>query len=305
MLRPDGPRSRRRLAFCSRPVSPPARSTRVAGGGSLITFPTLLALGPAAGAGERHQLGRGEPRLRSPACYGSRTDLADARPATRRPRALLAPAADGGRRHRGRAARCCSRRRSVRSRSWCRSSCSARPRCSPSATPARASSATRARCRHGRQRVGLHVTVGARRRLRRLLRRRARRDAGGRAWTRARTRRLARINALKNAVSAVVGLGTVVAFAVSGPVEWGAVAVLAAGGSARRLRGSPHRPPTPHPRAPRRHRDRGPGCRRGVAGACVAAGDCRLSSVGRTGRSVATTVGLVGMGWDGRGSTDG
>ena len=39
--------------------------------------------------------------------------------------------------------------------------------------------------------------------------------------------RLARINALKNAVSAVVGTGTVVAFAIFGPVDWVAVAVVA------------------------------------------------------------------------------
>jgi uncharacterized protein len=38
---------------------------------------------------------------------------------------------------------------------------------------------------------------------------------------------LARVSALKNAVSAVVGLGTVVAFAIFGPVVWTAVAVLA------------------------------------------------------------------------------
>lgn len=38
---------------------------------------------------------------------------------------------------------------------------------------------------------------------------------------------LTRINALKNAISAVVGVGTVVAFAVFGPVDWRAVAVLA------------------------------------------------------------------------------
>jgi uncharacterized protein len=38
---------------------------------------------------------------------------------------------------------------------------------------------------------------------------------------------LARINALKNAVSAVVGLGTVVAFAILGPVNWAAVAIIA------------------------------------------------------------------------------
>jgi uncharacterized membrane protein YfcA len=38
---------------------------------------------------------------------------------------------------------------------------------------------------------------------------------------------LAHITALKNAVSAVVGLGTVVAFAIFGPVQWAAVAVLA------------------------------------------------------------------------------
>lgn len=38
---------------------------------------------------------------------------------------------------------------------------------------------------------------------------------------------LARVNALKNAVSAVVGLVTVVAFAVFGPVNWADVAVLA------------------------------------------------------------------------------
>jgi hypothetical protein len=37
---------------------------------------------------------------------------------------------------------------------------------------------------------------------------------------------LARVNALKNAVSAVVGLVTVLAFAVFGPVNWAAVAVL-------------------------------------------------------------------------------
>jgi uncharacterized membrane protein YfcA len=38
---------------------------------------------------------------------------------------------------------------------------------------------------------------------------------------------LARINALKNAVTAVVGLGTVVAFALLGPVDWAAVAIVA------------------------------------------------------------------------------
>jgi uncharacterized protein len=38
---------------------------------------------------------------------------------------------------------------------------------------------------------------------------------------------LARINALKNAVQAVVGLGTVVAFALLGPVDWAAVAIVA------------------------------------------------------------------------------
>jgi uncharacterized membrane protein YfcA len=37
---------------------------------------------------------------------------------------------------------------------------------------------------------------------------------------------LARISALKNAISAVVGLVTVVAFAVFGPVHWLSVAVL-------------------------------------------------------------------------------
>jgi uncharacterized membrane protein YfcA len=37
---------------------------------------------------------------------------------------------------------------------------------------------------------------------------------------------LASINALKNAISAVVGLGTVVAFALFGPVNWAAVAIL-------------------------------------------------------------------------------
>ncbi len=38
---------------------------------------------------------------------------------------------------------------------------------------------------------------------------------------------LARINALKNAVSAVVGLVTVVVFALVGPVDWAAVAIVA------------------------------------------------------------------------------
>ena len=38
---------------------------------------------------------------------------------------------------------------------------------------------------------------------------------------------LARVNALKNAISAVVGLVTVVAFAVFGPVDWADVLVLA------------------------------------------------------------------------------
>jgi uncharacterized protein len=37
---------------------------------------------------------------------------------------------------------------------------------------------------------------------------------------------LAHITALKNAISTVVGLGTVVAFALFGPVDWVAVAVL-------------------------------------------------------------------------------
>jgi uncharacterized membrane protein YfcA len=38
---------------------------------------------------------------------------------------------------------------------------------------------------------------------------------------------LARVNALKNAVSAVVGLVTVAAFAILGPVDWAAVAIVA------------------------------------------------------------------------------
>jgi uncharacterized membrane protein YfcA len=38
---------------------------------------------------------------------------------------------------------------------------------------------------------------------------------------------LARISALKNAISTVVGLGTVVAFSIFGPVDWAAVATLA------------------------------------------------------------------------------
>jgi uncharacterized membrane protein YfcA len=37
---------------------------------------------------------------------------------------------------------------------------------------------------------------------------------------------LANVTALKNAISAVVGVGTVVAFAIFGPVDWAAVAVL-------------------------------------------------------------------------------
>ena len=37
---------------------------------------------------------------------------------------------------------------------------------------------------------------------------------------------LARINALKNAVSTVVGFGTVIAFALFGPVDWRSVAIL-------------------------------------------------------------------------------
>ena len=38
---------------------------------------------------------------------------------------------------------------------------------------------------------------------------------------------LARVNAIKNAVSAVVGLGTVLGFALLGPVDWAAVAIVA------------------------------------------------------------------------------
>ncbi|HEX6497900.1 MAG TPA: sulfite exporter TauE/SafE family protein [Micromonosporaceae bacterium] len=38
---------------------------------------------------------------------------------------------------------------------------------------------------------------------------------------------LPRVNALKNAVSAIVGVGTVLAFALFGPVDWVAVAVVA------------------------------------------------------------------------------
>jgi hypothetical protein len=38
---------------------------------------------------------------------------------------------------------------------------------------------------------------------------------------------LARVNALKNAISAVVGLGTVVAFALYASVDWAAAAVVA------------------------------------------------------------------------------
>lgn len=41
--------------------------------------------------------------------------------------------------------------------------------------------------------------------------------------------RLARVNALKNAVSAVIGLGTVLAYGVFGPVDWAAVAALVPG----------------------------------------------------------------------------
>lgn len=38
---------------------------------------------------------------------------------------------------------------------------------------------------------------------------------------------LPKVNALKNAVSAIVGIGTVLAFALFGPVDWAAVAVVA------------------------------------------------------------------------------
>jgi uncharacterized membrane protein YfcA len=38
---------------------------------------------------------------------------------------------------------------------------------------------------------------------------------------------MARVNALKNIISAVVGLATVVAFGIFGPVHWVAVAILA------------------------------------------------------------------------------
>ena len=68
---------------------------------------------------------------------------------------------------------------------------------------------------------------------------------------------LAHITALKNAVSAVVGLGTVVAFAVFGPVDWLAVAVAGPRHRGGRLPGG-----APGPRA---------GCRPGCSARLIVA----------------------------------
>lgn len=195
----------------------------VAGGGSLITFPTLVAVGlPPVAANVTNSIAVSPGYVAS--VYGSRTDLADLAAARgRRPLLALIPTAIAGM-----AAGCALLL----------------------ATPARAFElvvpflvlgaavvlALQDRLRRvvghphemsARRRSGLlHATVG----LGSLY--------GGyfgaalgvmlvAAFGLVLAESLARISALKNAISAVVGLGTVLAFALFGPVDWQAVAVLA------------------------------------------------------------------------------
>ena len=196
----------------------------VAGGGSLITFPTLMAIGlPPVPANVTNSIAVAPGYLAS--VYGSRTDLAAV--ADRRGRGellRLLPTAVG--RNRRSAARCCSLRpprafelrravprpRCRRRRSRSSSGCAPRR---PPARPVPATATTRA----------LHAMVG----LGAVY--------GGyfgaalgvmlvAALALVLDETLAHVTALKNAVSAVVGVGTVVAFAIFGPVNWAAVAVV-------------------------------------------------------------------------------
>ena len=195
----------------------------VAGGGSLITFPTLVAIGlPPVAANVTNSVAVC-PGLPGAASSAAGPTCAGAAPAAYG--CALLPTAVA--RYGGRAARCC----------WPR-----RPRAFELVVPFLV--------------LGAAAVLAFQERLRRLVGHpRDLCPRAGRRWrctrwspsarsTAATSARrsgvmlvaalglvldetLARINALKNAVSAVVGLATVVAFAVFGPVNWAAVAVLA------------------------------------------------------------------------------
>ena len=194
----------------------------LAGGGSLITFPTLIALGlPPVPANVTNSVAVSPGYVAS--VVGSRADLADlARRRGRRSLVALVPTALAG------------------TAVGCLLLLATPPRAFELVVPflvlgATAALAFRERLRavvgHPRamgpaaSRLGLHLTVG----LGAVY--------GGyfgaalgvmlvAALGLVLDEGLAHITALKNAVSAVVGLGTVVAFAVFGPVDWVAVAVL-------------------------------------------------------------------------------
>ena len=218
----------------------------LAGGGSLITFPTLIALGlPPVPANVTNSVAVSPGYVASVVGSRARTGRPRASPGPTvpaspwcRPRSSVRPSA----------ACCCWPPRRGRSSSWCRSWCSA-----PTAVLAfrerlRAVVGHPRAMAPGGSRLGLHLTVG----LGAVY--------GGyfgaalgvmlvAALGLVLDEDLAHITALKNAVSAVVGLGTVVAFAVFGPVDWVARGRAGARHHGRRLPGCPAGPAPAGPAA--------------------------------------------------------
>ena len=158
----------------SRPGCAAGAVNAIAGGGSLITFPTLLGHRAAAGRRQRHQLGLGLSGLclqrgGQPGRSGRAGAAAAGGPADERGRAPCAGAC------------CCWSRRRGRLSSWCRSWCSGRRPRLPSRSGCAGWSGIRGPCRRGGRPSRLQVGGLRGRGLRRLLRCGARRHVCGRA----------------------------------------------------------------------------------------------------------------------------
>ena len=194
----------------------------VAGGGSLITFPTLVAIGLDQRWRRTSRTRSRSAPATSPASYGSRADLA-ALAAARNLYALLPTAV---RRHRRRLRAAPGHAGRGRSRSWCRSWCWRRPRVLAFQQRLRAVVGHPREMSERRRAVALHALVGVGA------------TYGGYFGAALGIMLVAGLGLVldetpgphQRAEERALGrgrTGTVVAFSLFGPVNWAAVAVVA------------------------------------------------------------------------------
>ena len=210
----------------------------MAGGGSLITFPALIATGLRPGAANVTNSVAVCPGLRRERRTGSRAELATGAAGRRlRPRSL--PTAVVG------TAVGCALLLATPARAFdvvvpflvlgAAAVLAFQPRLRGVVGHPRDMSPRR-------RTVALHAMVGRRGGLRRLLRGGARRDAGRRRSALVLDETLARITALKNALSAVGRAGHRGRVRIFGPVDWARWRSSGAGHDRRRLRRAPGSP---------------------------------------------------------------